>query len=78
MAFADKGRPKGGREEILPHAFKWEGGRAGGGVEGTEKGTYNLILGELLDEQKDHVRGAVMCGGRWACVSACRPGYRGR
>jgi len=36
-----------------------------------EEGTYNLIFGELLDEQKDHVRGAVLCvaeGVReWAC-----------
>lgn len=73
MALADKEAGKGG-ERRNPSTRIQMGGRAGGGVEATEKGTYNLILGELLDEEKDHVRRAVMCVWRWACVNACRRG----
>lgn len=67
MALGHNRHAKGGeKEEILQHAFKWEHDAGG---ERREKGTYNLILGELLDEQKNHVRGAVLCVKEGACVS---------
>jgi len=69
MALKDKRLVKGERRN--PSTRIQMGAHDGSGEPQGEEGTYNLIFGELLDEQKDHVRGAVLCvaeGVReWAC-----------
>jgi len=49
------------KKSFHTHSNGRERGRLACGSNRKRKGTYNLILGELLDEQKDHVRGAVVC-----------------